>query len=568
MNLDIFKILDPSGKMYKEAYVSKNHINEYSYIINFCIENSLDTLPFKQKVYHAVNDIKNIIKCKNINCDNTVNYRNSTIGYYEYCSNKCVSSDPYIINIKQEKSLDKFGTKTPGESDIVKNKTIETNIERYGGRSPMCDKNIMIKSKETLMKNWGVDNPNKSQVLVDRRIESFKKSNYKESFKKTSIEKYGVEHPWMNKEVHQKSVKSGIKIKNIALKDKVLSRLFNKKDNLLSIDYNNRVIRILCERGHEYEINRELLYWRNKYETIFCTICNPINKGVSGLEIDLYNFIKDNYDGDIIRNDRKVLCGKEIDILLPEINLAFEFNGLWWHSDNNKPEYYHINKINKAKESGINLVYIWEDDWKYKNNIIKSIILNRIGNIKNRLYARNCIIKDVSTKDSVHFLEENHIQGNVGSKVKLGLYHNNELISIMTFGSLRLSMGHKNIQNNWELIRFCSKLNTIVVGGANKLFKFFIDNYEPQRIISYSEISKFDGSLYSKLGFISDSISKPNYFWVLENVRYHRYNYRKDILVKRGYDKDKTEYEIMTQDIGAYKVFDCGQKRWIWKIDK
>jgi hypothetical protein len=129
MNLDIFKVNDSSGKMSKESYVFKNHKEEYDYIIQYCDFNSIVDVSFKEKVYLCLHNIESVPICKNPNCSNKVNYKNSTIGYYEYCSNKCISSDPEIKKAKENKSIEKYGSKSPVQSDLVKNKIIKTNIK-------------------------------------------------------------------------------------------------------------------------------------------------------------------------------------------------------------------------------------------------------------------------------------------------------------------------------------------------------------------------------------------------------------------------------------------------------
>lgn len=136
MNLDIFKKDDPSGRMSKESYILKNHKEEYDYIINYCELNKIIDISFKEKVYLCLNSLKTRPTCKNYNCDNLVKFRNSNIGYREYCSTKCISSDPNIKKIKELKSIEKWGTKTPAESIEIKNKIIDTNRKKYGSNSP------------------------------------------------------------------------------------------------------------------------------------------------------------------------------------------------------------------------------------------------------------------------------------------------------------------------------------------------------------------------------------------------------------------------------------------------
>lgn len=293
-----------------------------------------------------------------------------------------------------------------------------------------------------------------------------------------------------------------------------------------------------------------------------CPKCNRFNKK----ESSIFNFIRENYDGDIIQSNRNILNGKEIDIYLPQLKLAFEFNGLYWHSDIYKDRMYHVNKTKKCRDNGVNLINIWEDDWNHKQDIMKSIILNKLGKSK-KIFARKCSIHIVENKESREFLIKNHIQGFIGSKIKIGLYYQNELVSIMTFGGLRKSLGQKNKNESYELLRFCNKLGYSVVGGAGKLLKYFLNNYKAEEIISYSDNSRGYGNLYSKLGFDFVSETPPNYYWIVNGIRYHRFNFRKDKLVKLGYDENKTEVEIMKQN-GHSRIFDCGSKKWSLNVKK
>ena len=184
-----------------------------------------------------------------------------------------------------------------------------------------------------------------------------------------------------------------------------------------------------------------------------------------------------------------------------------------------------------------------------------------------KVYARKCKLKNVSVKDKNLFLNENHIQGMSNSSVNLGLYYNDELVSLMTFGKPRINMGGDKTEGSWELVRFVSKKNTVVVGGANKLFKWFIEHYKPHKVISYSDNRWAKGNVYSKLGFAHDHDSAPNYFYVVSNKRENRFKYRKDRLVAEGYDKNKTEHEIMLER-KIYRIYDCGCKAWIWKNEE
>jgi hypothetical protein len=184
--------------------------------------------------------------------------------------------------------------------------------------------------------------------------------------------------------------------------------------------------------------------------------------------------------------------------------------------------------------------------------------MNRLGVIKNKIFARKCSLNIVSSKESRLFLDQNHIQGYSPSQLKLGLYYKEELVSLMTFG-WRFTNGKRE----YELIRFCNKVETNVIGGASKLFSHFLLNNDIKEVISYADISLFDGKLYKQLKFNKISLSSPNYFWVVNGVRRHRFNYNKKKLISEGFDSKKSEVEIMHQR-GYYRVFSCGQEKWTY----
>ena len=560
MNLDIFKINDPSGKMCKESYVSKNFVKEYEFIIQ---KIDID-IPFKEKVYLVLNDIKKPI-CKNPNCKNPVKFKNSTIGYLDYCSNKCIGSDPNIIELKKIKSIEKFGTKTPAESDLIKEKIKKTNNNKYGGNSPMSSDDIKSKSKRTLMKNWGVENPSKSQDIQKKRIESFKESDYKESYKRTSLDRYGTTHPWMNSDVHKKTI--DLFYKNY--KQRIVDNIDLNKFKFIDFEMGDKTnLKFHCEScRNEFNILTYQFYYRIKNNNNICTKCYPISESLSIDQIEVLNFIKENYDGEIVSNIKNIINPYEIDIYLPNLKLGFEFNGVFWHSNKFKNKEYHLNKYKKSVDNGIKLCTIWEDDWTLKREICESFILNKISK-SNRLMARKTLIKEVDYNTSREFLDKNHLQGDCKSSKRIGLYYDGVLVTLMAFSKLRLPFNSKNIDNKdvWELTRFCNKINTSVIGGASKLLKYFVKTYKPIEIQTYSDNLISDGNLYEKLGFEYKWTSNPGYWYVVNNIRSHRFNWRKSKLVKDGYDVNKTGEEIMVE-LGYWRIYNAGNKKWVLIIN-
>jgi hypothetical protein len=287
-------------------------------------------------------------------------------------------------------------------------------------------------------------------------------------------------------------------------------------------------------------------------------------KGISKLEKELVLFIQEIYPGKIILNDTLLLSGKEIDIYIPDTKLAIEFNGTYYHSDiHKKDKNYHLNKTKECNNLDIKLIHIWDSDWIYKKDIIKSILKNQFNVVTNKIHARKCVIKNIPRKEATLFLHHNHLQGNALSKYNLGLYYNSELVSIMTFSKLRKNLKQNNIEGHYELLRFCNKLDTTVVGGASKLFKHFIKIYSPTKIISYANRDWSDGKLYHNLNMTQLQSTPPGYNWYKSKIKYNRFNFRKDILVKQGADKNSTEYDIMLGK-GFYRVWNTGNLKFEW----
>lgn len=304
--------------------------------------------------------------------------------------------------------------------------------------------------------------------------------------------------------------------------------------NIREIDSVNKTLKIYCDNcKKEYDITQVLFYKRRETKVEICTNCNEVNRHVSGKEIMLYNFIKKNYTGTILSNHR--INNKELDIYLPDLNLAFEFNGVYWHSDLFKGRNYHLDKTNLCIENNIQLIHIWEDDWDYKRDIIKSMISYKLNLIDKKIHGRKCIIKEVSDNKIIKkFLNDNHIQGYASSSIKIGLYYNQELLSLMTF---------KKDKEGYLLNRFCTKLYTIINGGSSKLLNYFINNYS-SCITTFSNNSYSDGKLYENLSFIKVKELKPDYAYLVSGIRVHKFNFRnKDVTdINKIYDAGKIKF--------------------------
>lgn len=291
-------------------------------------------------------------------------------------------------------------------------------------------------------------------------------------------------------------------------------------------------------------------------------------------EWEVIEFIKDLDDQlEIIQGDKGIITPYELDIHIPKINTAIEYNGIYWHGENRgKDKKYHVNKTMMCRELGVSLIHIFENEWKYKRPIVESILRATISSPERRIYARNTTVKHLSNETYKSFCEENHIQG-VGTiaKIKLGLYDGDELVSLMSFSKPRYNKSFE-----YEMMRYCNKLNTVVVGGASKLFKHFQRQYDPNSVITYSDRRYFTGEIYNKLGFVFTEHTPPNYFYFKSNNRmgsvemnltlHSRHKFQKHKLPKLLdiFDENKTEYQNML-DNGYDRIWDCGNSKYEWK---
>jgi hypothetical protein len=196
-----------------------------------------------------------------------------------------------------------------------------------------------------------------------------------------------------------------------------------------------------------------------------------------------------------------------------------------------------------VKNNGYKLIHIFEHEWINKQEIIKAKLKALFNVEQKRIYARKCIIKEISASDKNKFLNQYHIQGEDKSKVKLGLFYKDELIAVMTFGKSRLNKHYE-----WELIRYATKYK--VIGGAGRLLKYFEREYKPKSIITYADRRFSQGNMYNKLGFNLDHVSQPNYVWIKDDKILTRYQTQKHNLknVISNFDLNLTEAENMVNN--------------------
>lgn len=394
-------------------------------------------------------------------------------------------------------NIEKYGYKSPMQNEEILNKANETMIERYGGIGSQSEKikekiqktmiekygvnhnmkldSCIQKREETWLEKYGVDNPSKVDEIQEKKIKTslknwgvdhpLKNNEVMKKIRKTNNERYGVDYPMQSEEVRKKSIETMNKkygvdhnsqhqerndkmiqnnLKKYGTEHPFQSDLFRRNSMVIAQDPN--YIKYLrdnislfycdCSKDHNFEINSNLYHTRNRDRVPLCTICYPISENSSIKEKELLSYIESIYSGNIIPNYRD---GYEIDIYLPDLNLGFEFNGIYWHSEKFLDINYHFNKSNYFSDRDIKIIHIWEDDWDNKNDIIKSKI-------------RSLLDKSNSIDNNIRIIED---QNNIS------LYYDNKLVSYALFDNNRLI----------DYIELFSVRN-----GLSKILKYLIIN--------------------------------------------------------------------------------------------
>ena len=501
------------------------------------------------------------------------------------------------------------------EIDVRKDRTIQTC-------SPKCKKKLQsqnhdyVKGAETqrvsLLATYGVDNAAKIPGSSDRAKATnlvrygapsyTATAEYRHKLKQTCMERYGVEHHLKSSEVIAKREQTNLArygVKNVSQAADVQHTIRDRVKSKYGVEYisqahipnmaawlafksdpDSYIQRTYPEPPTYTQLALDLgVSWPGVHDVISKANCQHLIKySQSTLEEELVNVIRDIVPD--IRVDlhvRKLIYPHELDIYLPDYRIAFECDPTITHNSSvcdpwggqPKSYKYHQDKTTACESVGITLFHLFSYDWKHKHDIIVSMIRNLLGE-SNRLYARKCTLQEISYEECAMFLNINHRQGNTPATIRLGLYSNAELVSVMTLGHLRKTVsGDSESANDWELLRFCSKLNTTVIGGASKLFKYFVQKYNPDIVVSFSDRARTRGLLYPQLGFTPMTKSNPGYVWVATatDIAYNRVNAQKHNLKHFLHDDTidlaKTEKQIM-EEHGFVQVFDSGTIRWEW----
>lgn len=334
--------------------------------------------------------------------------------------------------------------------------------------------------------------------------------------------------------------------------------MYGGKYDYSNVEYinNHTKVCIICPEHGEF--------WQRPIDHLHGHSCPKCGHTISQAEKDISAFVKSIIgDDNVIENARNIISNGELDIYIPARKLAIEYDGLRWHSEEfGKDRFYHLNKTEQCKVLGIKLIHIFEDEWLEHEDIVKHKLSHILGYdvSKKIIGARKCEIKIIDNVEVEPFLNEYHIQGFAPSTIYIGAYYQGELVGVMTFKE-----EVKN-SNEWELNRLVTTWDYSLPGLASKMFKHFINIKNPLYVKSFLDRRwNIEGNtVYERMGFCLEKIEKPDYYYVNNQTRFHKFNFRKQLINKRyGLPLTMTENE-MVKELGYFKIWNCGLAKYVW----
>ena len=549
INLELFK------KAYCEDLLSLKKLREQfnltTYMINKIIEENNLTRP--ENIKNA-KQLKNLVEkiskedlIKLYILDN--NTKESTAKYFNISMHalsqlldlyEIKKDNSNIIESRKKSNLYKYGCENTSSLESVKEKAYKTNLIKYGSKTFTKTAAGKEAIKKTKLEKYGSETYVNLKKAKQTKLEKYGDQNYnnREKAKQTFLDHYGVDNYRKSDQAKKDKQKYIIETNNYS---SIFSDIFDDRDK--AIDF-------LGDKKYTFSELAEIFNCPNYTVSMWASRLNISERikhcgGKSSYEEDIIDYLNSLGIKNIIHGSRKILANNlELDIYLPDYNIGIEFNSTYWHSDAFLNKDYHQNKSKLAADLGIRLIHISEYDWidTQRQLILKSIMKSACNKIKNKIYARNCIVKKLKSSELRSFCDKNHIQGYRNAKITYGLFYNNELVQMMSFSH------HKKYE--WELIRSCTKLDTQIVGGVNKLFKAFVKDEKPNQIFSYCDFNLFNGISYEKLGMQYLGLTAPNLHYILKNGK----------VINRMPHK----YKDFKSEIAA-SIYGAGSKKYLWQ---
>lgn len=429
--------------------------------------------------------------------------------------------------------------------EYSKEKIKKTCLEKYGVTNPLLREKTIEKTRKALIKKYGSVSPYASKDV-------------QEKIKNIFIKKYGG-HPLKDEVVKNK-------IKETCLKRYGAKSYIETKENRLNAT--NYFIK---------ETNEPVIDWLKSQQepkpsyTGFIQILQKINSGQKNkikISLNLVKKIIKDYKNS--KTTLEALAEQLFDtthynkkphnlseIYRPDFKLTekvyLNVDGLYWHSEKQKENRYHFNLRKEFEDNNLRIIQFREDEIRNKPNICKSIVDNARGNTLNKVYARKCKVQAVQHKEAKTFLLENHLMGSTTAR-HVGLYHNNELISLLSF---------KEKKNICKIERFCSKIGYVITGGFCKLVSYLEKNIlssAMEEMHNWVDLRYGTGYHLLNKGFAKKR-DTLGWKWTDGHSTFNRLKCRANM------DDRKLTQQQHADELGWYKIYDAGQRVYVKKLN-
>jgi hypothetical protein len=531
--------------------------------------NSLTNVSHRQRLWHIVNNIYEIPKCST--CNGTSKWRGELRNYAEFCSVKCAAASPKIKEKRKETCIKKYGVESFSKTEEFKNRTIteeeiekakkervKSNIKKYGVESTFEIEEIKEKIEKTNLERYGFRNVRQSPIIIQKIKNTIQEKYNVDHYNETKEYKDLMENLHSNEEWVQENVKK--QHETMIKKYGVINHFYRKLDEYqleklndlewLEDEHLNKK-RTITNIAKELNVDKKSLLLKMHNNNI------PIQRwNFSTGEREIAEFLTSIGIDNIEQNNRKIIHPKEIDIYLPDYKFGIEYCGLFWHSELFKSKNDHLIKLNKCKDKEIKLITLFEDEWNDQKEKVKNKLkyfLNK--NDEKKVYARNTHAIEINKKQREIFLNENHIQQDGNGSINLALISKNEIVAVIAL-----------IKSKNDLIINRYATNCNVIGGFSKLLSYIEKNFTFNNLITFADRRWSEGDLYLKTGFELENILSPDYEYIINNQRVHKFNFRHSKIKNKleSYDPSLSEHENMNNN-NFYKIWNCGLLKFIKK---
>ena len=514
-------------------------------------------------------------------------YFNKTGYYYNFQNPDCIAQSKQTRYRKYNKytspKFDKYmQNRTKEEMSKSSKKSIQTFFKRYGYKGTIVKyienetEEQKIKRINNIQKSQSSKSIEEKQQMVNKvkimKAIKYNDPHYNNSEKavKTNLERYKVENIFQSKKLMRNAYnkKYGVNYPSqIHLSARTLNITANEqnyKDYIQTLPEESRNVTFVTnDLGISYSYFFTL---RHKYN---CENLIKLNN-ISNLENDIIQLLK-SLNTTYELHNRQIIPPLELDFYIANKNLAIECNGNYWHSNSERlDKNYHHNKSRLCEEKGIRLIHIWEYEWYNERQrfILENIIKNALGINGHKLYARKLDIEVRPSNTMKEFFEKNNIQGFRGGKFAICLVDKKQgdydLLGNYIEGTGKVYMAYMmgkaffgKGKYEWEVIRGATELGYTIVGGASKIFKYFIKTYNPRNCVYYIDYNYFNGNSLKnlpKMEFIKTQSSFKNYFVKEHCVRNRDPMHHKEII--SGY-----------KDGSILQIWNAGTKVYVWNND-